>query len=151
MQPSQLVLRPIDDLGRALACPGLGAFNWFLGDNDLKVALYDAATGGCRDGLHPDRANENQGAESTLSFLMALSEMRRVRKQFNRQKLQSLAGIGSIRAFLAVRSTFECPIAATVTLNYDFDRRHRRLHRITSSSASRQSNSVQQRLALPDQ
>jgi glycosyltransferase involved in cell wall biosynthesis len=52
------------------------AFNWFLGDNDLKVALYDAATGGCRDGLHPDRANENQGAESTLSFLMALSEMR---------------------------------------------------------------------------
>ena len=53
------------------------AFNWFLGDNDLKVALYDAATGGCRDGLHPDRANENQGAESTLSFLMALLEMRR--------------------------------------------------------------------------
>ncbi len=52
------------------------AFNWFLGDNDLKVSLYDAATGGCRDGLHPDRANENQGAESTLSFLMALSEMR---------------------------------------------------------------------------
>ena len=56
------------------------AFNWFLGDNDLKVALYDAATGGCRDGLHPDRANENQGAESTLSFLMALSEMRRLEK-----------------------------------------------------------------------
>ena len=52
------------------------AFNWFLGDNDLKVALYDPATGGCRDGLHPDRANENQGAESTLSFLMALLEMR---------------------------------------------------------------------------
>ena len=54
------------------------AFNWFLGDNDLKVALYDAATGGCRDGLHPDRANENQGAESTLSFLMALLEMRQL-------------------------------------------------------------------------
>ncbi len=54
------------------------AFNWFLGDNDLQIALYDAATGGCRDGLHPDRANENQGAESTLSFLMALLEMRHV-------------------------------------------------------------------------
>ena len=54
------------------------AFNWFLGDNDLQVALYDPATGGCRDGLHPDRANENQGAESTLSFLMALLEMRRL-------------------------------------------------------------------------
>jgi hypothetical protein len=51
------------------------AFNWFLGDNDLQLALYDSATGGCRDGLHPDRANENQGAESTLSFLMALLEM----------------------------------------------------------------------------
>ncbi len=54
------------------------AFNWFLGDNDLQIALYDTTTGGCRDGLHPDRANENQGAESTLSFLMALLEMRRL-------------------------------------------------------------------------
>jgi glycosyltransferase involved in cell wall biosynthesis len=52
------------------------AFNWFLGDNDLQIALYDPTTGGCRDGLHPDRANENQGAESTLSFLMALLDMR---------------------------------------------------------------------------
>jgi len=52
------------------------AFNWFLGDNDLRLPLYDSATGGCRDGLHPERANQNQGAESTLSFLMALLEMR---------------------------------------------------------------------------
>jgi hypothetical protein len=51
------------------------AFSWFLGKNDLQVPLYDAFTGGCRDGLHPDRVNENQGAESTLSFLMALLEM----------------------------------------------------------------------------
>jgi hypothetical protein len=51
------------------------AFRWFLGKNDLRVPLYDAKTGGCRDGLHPDRINENQGAESTLSFLMALLEM----------------------------------------------------------------------------
>jgi hypothetical protein len=51
------------------------AFRWFLGKNDLQVPLYDATTGGCRDGLHPDRVNENQGAESTLSFLMALLEM----------------------------------------------------------------------------
>ena len=51
------------------------AFSWFLGKNDLQVPLYDAVTGGCRDGLHPDRVNENQGAESTLSFLMALLEM----------------------------------------------------------------------------
>jgi glycosyltransferase involved in cell wall biosynthesis len=51
------------------------AFRWFLGKNDLQVPLYDAQTGGCRDGLHPDRVNENQGAESTLSFLMALQEI----------------------------------------------------------------------------
>jgi hypothetical protein len=50
-------------------------FGWFLGQNDLQVPLYDVLTGGCRDGLHPDRVNENQGAESTLSFLMALLEM----------------------------------------------------------------------------
>ena len=51
------------------------AFEWFLGRNDLGLPLYDASTGGCRDGLHPDRANQNQGAESTLSFLIALEEM----------------------------------------------------------------------------
>jgi hypothetical protein len=54
------------------------AFRWFLGENDLQVPLYDVTTGGCRDGLHPDRVNENQGAESTLSFLMALIEMQSV-------------------------------------------------------------------------
>jgi hypothetical protein len=53
-------------------------FRWFLGQNDLQVPLYDAITGGCKDGLHPDRVNENQGAESTLSFLMALLEMQGV-------------------------------------------------------------------------
>jgi len=54
------------------------AFNWYLGQNELQQPLYDPATGGCRDGLHVDRVNENQGAESTLSFLLALSEMRMV-------------------------------------------------------------------------
>jgi glycosyltransferase involved in cell wall biosynthesis len=54
-------------------------FNWFLGKNDLQIPLYDAITGGCKDGLHPDRINENQGAESTLSFLMALLEMQSAR------------------------------------------------------------------------
>jgi glycosyltransferase involved in cell wall biosynthesis len=52
------------------------AFRWFLGQNHLQHALYDASTGGCRDGLHADRPNENQGAESTLSFLLALMDMR---------------------------------------------------------------------------
>ena len=52
------------------------AFDWFLGWNDLGVELYARQTGGCRDGLHPDRSNENQGAESTLAFLLSLAEMR---------------------------------------------------------------------------
>jgi glycosyltransferase involved in cell wall biosynthesis len=52
------------------------AFAWFLGRNHLRRPLYDATTGGCRDGLHAERPNENQGAESTLSFLLALLEMR---------------------------------------------------------------------------
>ena len=54
-------------------------FRWFFGKNDLRVPLYDAITGGCRDGLHPERVNENQGAESTLSFLMALLDMQEVK------------------------------------------------------------------------
>ena len=52
------------------------AFEWFLGHNARQAQVYDPRTGGCRDGLHVDRLNENQGAESTLSFLMALAEMR---------------------------------------------------------------------------
>jgi glycosyltransferase involved in cell wall biosynthesis len=51
------------------------AFEWFLGRNDLGLALYDSTTGGCRDGLHIDRLSQNQGAESTLAFLLALAEM----------------------------------------------------------------------------
>lgn len=53
-------------------------FEWYLGRNDLKVSLYDPSTGGCRDGLHQDRVNENQGAESTLAFLQSNLEMRLV-------------------------------------------------------------------------
>jgi glycosyltransferase involved in cell wall biosynthesis len=52
------------------------AFNWFVGENQLERALYDPRTGGCRDGLHADRVNENQGAESSLCFLASLLEMR---------------------------------------------------------------------------
>jgi hypothetical protein len=52
------------------------AFEWFLGENDLQTALIDPATGSCSDGLHPDRANENKGAESVLSFLLSLAEIR---------------------------------------------------------------------------
>ena len=46
-------------------------FNWFLGDNDLRVPLFDPASGGCHDGLHPEGTNDNEGAESTLAWLMS--------------------------------------------------------------------------------
>lgn len=52
------------------------AFDWFIGWNDLGLELYQPETGGCCDGLHVDRVNENQGAESTLAFLLSLAEMR---------------------------------------------------------------------------
>jgi len=53
-------------------------FEWFLGRNDLGLLLYDPATGGCRDALHADRANENQGAESTLAYQLARAELQLV-------------------------------------------------------------------------
>jgi glycosyltransferase involved in cell wall biosynthesis len=53
-------------------------FGWFLGSNDLSVALVDLHTGSCRDGLHPDRANENRGGESVVSYLLGLAEIRQL-------------------------------------------------------------------------
>ena len=52
------------------------AFDWFIGWNDLGLELCSPKTGGCRDGLHVDRVNLNQGAESTVAFLLSLAEMR---------------------------------------------------------------------------
>jgi glycosyltransferase involved in cell wall biosynthesis len=52
------------------------AFWWFLGGNDLQTSLVDPRTGSCLDGLHPDRPNENRGAESAVSYLLGLAEMR---------------------------------------------------------------------------
>ena len=59
------------------AAGAMRAFRWFIGDNDLGVPLVDQATGACADGLHPDRASQNKGAESVLSYLLGLSEIRR--------------------------------------------------------------------------
>lgn len=53
------------------------AFAWFLGENDLGIPVADIARGACFDGLHPDRRNANQGAESTLAYLAALTAMSR--------------------------------------------------------------------------
>ncbi|HEX3992220.1 MAG TPA: glycosyl transferase family 1, partial [Acetobacteraceae bacterium] len=51
-------------------------FTWFLGHNDLSLPLVDLETGSCRDGLHPDRVNENRGGESAVSYLLSLAEIR---------------------------------------------------------------------------
>jgi len=53
-------------------------FGWFLGQNDLSVPLVDVETGSCRDGLHRDRANENRGGESAVSYLLSLAEIRQL-------------------------------------------------------------------------
>ena len=56
-------------------------FNWFFGRNDVRKVLYDFTSGGCYDGLHPTGVNQNEGAESTLSWLMALHRMHQVRNE----------------------------------------------------------------------
>ena len=53
-------------------------FNWFLGQNDLNMPLYDAKTGGCRDGLMADGINQNQGAESSLAWLLSLMTLQKL-------------------------------------------------------------------------
>lgn len=65
------------------------AFEWFLGRNDLNLPIYDPTTGGCRDGLHPDRLNENQGAESTLAFLQSLLELRLAESAFTSKEVRT--------------------------------------------------------------
>src|SRR3984957_1802443 len=64
-------------------------FEWFLGRNDLGESLYDSSTGGCRDALHSDRVNQNQGAESTLAFHLALAEMTRAEAVLAREVKRS--------------------------------------------------------------
>lgn len=87
--PSEFDQQPIEAQGTISACleayrsthdagwqeQASIAFEWFLGRNDLGLSLYDPKTGGCCDGLHIDRVNQNQGAESTLAYLISLSEM----------------------------------------------------------------------------
>jgi glycosyltransferase involved in cell wall biosynthesis len=68
------------DDGAEWPIEALRAFQWFLGENDLRTALADLKTGSCLDGLHPDRSNENKGAESVLSYLLSLVEIRQLKR-----------------------------------------------------------------------
>ena len=56
------------------------AFRWFLGKNHLNQMVYDEATGGCYDGLGKYSLNFNQGAESTISYLLARLAINKVYK-----------------------------------------------------------------------
>ncbi|MFA5971369.1 MAG: glycosyltransferase [Lentimicrobiaceae bacterium] len=59
------------------------AFNWFLGDNRLHQIVYNPSTGGCYDGLEENHVNLNQGAESTVSYLMARLTVQKYKKVVN--------------------------------------------------------------------
>lgn len=65
------------------------AFRWFTGDNDLRVPLAETHTGACFDGLHPDRRNANQGAESTLAYLAALTRLTLATRQGSQKEVKT--------------------------------------------------------------
>lgn len=73
--------RTVDDEAdaRCWADKAWWCFQWFTGRNDLNVSLYHDDTGGCQDGLQPDGANKNQGAESILAYLLTVLELHRYR------------------------------------------------------------------------
>ena len=62
-------------------------FNWFLGKNDLEEPLYDYQTGGCRDGLSAEGVNLNEGAESTLAWLLSLLALKSLRPAREESKI----------------------------------------------------------------
>jgi len=81
--------QPIEIMNLILACSSvfkftwnkkwidtaMKCFSWFLGHNDLSAQLYNYQTGGCKDGLHSQGTNANEGAESTLAWLISLFTM----------------------------------------------------------------------------
>ncbi len=72
------VARAVTDDPRWLTTAG-HAFDWYLGANDLGMRMATPGDGGCYDGLMPDRANLNQGAESVLAFQLAQCAMQRLK------------------------------------------------------------------------
>ena len=82
------------------------AFAWFFGANDLSQPLVDADTGSCRDGLHPDRRNENRGGESVVSYLLGLADIR----QFEHiSSTRSMARLPSFSSRAAPQSIISLP------------------------------------------
>ncbi len=100
------------------------AFNWFLGDNDLRTPLHDFTTGGCRDGLHADRVNENQGAEATLAWLMSLLLM---------HGLQMEQTLGDLRADMSEKHPTPVTDASERTPDNDAPRKARKVRKYAGS------------------
>jgi glycosyltransferase involved in cell wall biosynthesis len=64
------------------------AFDWFLGNNHLEQIIYNPCTGGCYDGLEENSVNLNQGAESTVSYLMARLTLENFLKSEQKNKIK---------------------------------------------------------------
>lgn len=86
------------------------AFGWFLGANDLGIALADPLRGACRDGLGPEGPNHNEGAESTLAWLYAVERMRDLRRA--ETSLRQPVGPGQLRTY-ATTSEIRAVASAT--------------------------------------
>jgi glycosyltransferase involved in cell wall biosynthesis len=101
------------DDGAEWAAAAMRAFGWFLGENDLQTSLIDPDTGSCSDGLHPDRLNENKGAESALSYLLGLAEIRRFKRAaaLNRTRPESKLVRSTVRS-IAPRTTPEARLVS---------------------------------------
>jgi glycosyltransferase involved in cell wall biosynthesis len=95
------------DRGAEWRAGAMRAFDWFFGENDLHTTLIDPATGSCSDGLHPDRPNENKGAESALSYLLGLVEMRQFKRAtaIDRKRPASQLATSRVDGAIAARTT----------------------------------------------
>lgn len=89
------------------------AFAWFMGENDLRSTLVDSETGRCWDGLHPNRPNENTGAESALSYLLGLIDIRQLSRE--------LAINRSASASYLARLATDCPTASIAPKGISLD------------------------------
>jgi len=89
---------------RALNCLG-----WFLGRNVLGVPLYNQETGGCQDGLTPEGVNLNQGAESTLAYLLSVLELHVYRQEAvsRTRTSETVHGLGIVGAGAFARFCLE--------------------------------------------
>lgn len=113
LEPASLVLAAAAAL-EATGEPGWAAaaaraYRWFLGANDRGIALADPDRGACRDGLGPDGANRNEGAESTLAWLLSVERIRELRQ--GRSAVRRRSGLGQVRTYARMSASLADAIA----------------------------------------